>query len=72
MTFITIYRLTDLTNTVKEALSRPKIVQTEVTQEDLQKARETFHELKTELHSLIQLLFPNDSDAFFDVMRVGV
>ncbi|XP_045452933.1 uncharacterized protein LOC123662088 [Melitaea cinxia] len=63
-----IQRLTDLTNTAKEALSRPRIVQKEVTQEHLQKAKETFHELKTELHGLIQSLFPNDSDAIFDVM----
>lgn len=72
MTFITLNRLTDLTNTATEALSRPRIVQKEVTQEHLQKAKETFHELKTELHGLIQSLFPNDSDAIFDVMGVGV
>ncbi|XP_026491018.1 uncharacterized protein LOC113397079 [Vanessa tameamea] len=63
-----IQRLNDLTNTAKEALSRPRIVQCEVRPEHLQKAKETFHILKTELHGLIQSLFPNASDSIVEVM----
>ncbi|XP_046971401.1 uncharacterized protein LOC124538397 [Vanessa cardui] len=63
-----IRRLNDLTNTAKEALSRPRIIQREVRPEHLQKAKETFHILKTELHGLIQSLFPNASDAIVEVM----
>ncbi|CAH2094265.1 unnamed protein product [Euphydryas editha] len=63
-----IKRLTDLTNTAKEALSRPKIVQKDVRPEHLQKAKETFQLLKTELHGLIKSLFPDKSDAVIDVL----
>ncbi|XP_050354366.1 uncharacterized protein LOC126776117 [Nymphalis io] len=65
---IEIKRLNDLTSTAKEALSRPRIVQREVRPEHLQKAKETFHILKTELHALIESLFPNESDSVVEVM----
>ncbi|CAH0728158.1 unnamed protein product, partial [Brenthis ino] len=63
-----IQRLNNLTKTAQEALSRPRIVQKEIHPEHLQKAKETFHVLKNELHGLIQSLFPNSSDHIMDVM----
>lgn len=65
-------RLTNLTKTADEALSRPRIVQKEVQPEHLQKAKETFHMLKTELHGLIQSLFPTWCESIMDVMGVSL
>lgn len=56
----------------EEALSRPRIVQKEIIPEHLDKAKKTFHLLKTELHGLIQSLFPHASDQMMDVMGVRI
>lgn len=61
-------RLANFIKTTEEALLRPRIVQKEIQPQHLQKAKESFHMLKTELHGLIQSLFPTCCDSIMGVM----
>nr|XP_053613689.1 uncharacterized protein LOC128677104 [Plodia interpunctella] len=63
-----INRLNTLIQTAKEAKSRPTVKRQEVRPEHMQKAKERFQMMKTELHGLLSSLFPNNSDIIRDVL----
>uniref|UniRef100_S4PWX0 Uncharacterized protein n=1 Tax=Pararge aegeria TaxID=116150 RepID=S4PWX0_9NEOP len=62
-----ILRLESLTVVAEEALNKPRVDTTEVHPEQVQRAREHFRILKSELHGLIRSIFKDDSDLVSDI-----
>lgn len=63
-----INRLQSLINISQEARSRPQTNKREVKSQHIQKAKERFQMMKTELHGLIQSLFPSNDDIVIEVL----
>ncbi|VVC88721.1 unnamed protein product [Leptidea sinapis] len=64
-----IARVSNLTRTAKAALTQPRIVHRDVHPEHMEKAKETFHILKTELQGLIKALYPSYADDVMEFIR---
>ncbi|XP_013193711.1 uncharacterized protein LOC106137432 [Amyelois transitella] len=65
-----INRLNTLIQTAQEVKSRPATRTQEVKPEHLQKAKERFKTMKTELHGLLASLFPNSSEEIQGVLGI--
>ncbi|XP_023936305.1 uncharacterized protein LOC112044637 [Bicyclus anynana] len=63
-----IQRLNNHTAIAEEALSKPRVNPGGVTPEQIDRTRDAFRNLKTELHGLIRSVFKDDSDIAFDII----